>query len=186
MDNYEFPPVLPIKDLRVHHPEYDADEIENYRLIYEGGKAFRNKIDRFLVKRQIEKSGVVNGIDGNAHWKARCERAWYVARGPGLIDFMVASVFKDLRLSAPNDSTGFYERLNTNADGKGTNLVQIMRDALRNDLLYGRGYLSANFSREYGEDSPVQIAAPRADLLDDWNEDDDGTAPVGPVETARP
>lgn len=54
-DSPVFPESIPLGDLLATHPEYDLEKIEKHRDLYEGGSKFRKNIERYLVKRQIEK-----------------------------------------------------------------------------------------------------------------------------------
>lgn len=173
-----FPASIPIRDLQEHNPEFDEKQVQRHKLIYEAGEEFKRNVDKFLVKRQIEKIGATCGVDGNSHWEARKEKAWFIPRGSGLIDFIVAAVFKNSPyLEAEPDTEGFWDGLNSNADGLGTDFSTVLRQALRQVLTFGRGYLAISFAEpetQAGEESEVRISALPADCLDDWGHDESG------------
>lgn len=176
-----FPGAIDYNTLNQHNSEYDAERMLKHRLLYEGGPEFHDKIDKFLVKRQIEKNSAGSGgFNGNAHWEARSEKAWYIPRGAGLIDWLIAEVFKkDIRIVCNDGSEAqkeYWEGLNENADGLGTSLSTICRRALREVLLYKRGYFAVNFVDEFGEAAKEESLEARirsipASTVDDWELD---------------
>ena len=83
-----------VSDLEKVNPEYDADTIEKYGLLYDAGKRFRRRVDKFIVRRQVEESEEACGEFGNKHYEARKKRSWYIPRGPGVLDWIIDSTFK--------------------------------------------------------------------------------------------
>lgn len=49
-----FPASIPFGDLQKTHPEYSLKKIQKHNDLYEGGDAFRERIDRYLLKLQDE------------------------------------------------------------------------------------------------------------------------------------
>ncbi len=173
-----FPTSIKYGEIKKCGPGYDPVKIKKYDLLYDGGEAFHKHIGDFLVKRQIEKSA-----EGAGHWDARSEKAWYVPRGPGLIDWLVAEVFKkDVKIVCNNgteEQKAYWEGLNTNADGLGGSLSTAARDALRQILIHGRGSFSVQFTDEVGqatdpESQEGRIRSLPACMVDDCEYDHEG------------
>lgn len=176
-----FPPSIAVETLLKKNPIYNADKLKKYRVIYKAGEAFRETIDDFLVKRQIEDaSSSCGGVCGKSQYEARKKVAWYVPRGSGLIDWLVAAVFKkDVDIVAEKDPKGFWEALNDDVDGMGTTTGALCRSALREIMIHGRAYFAVNFVEPMAipgknETLDARIKVLTAEQVDDWDEDEDG------------
>lgn len=183
-----FPGELAVKDLKDTHCEYNAKLIERYRLLYTGGPDFRAAIEQFLVKRNIEKGGA-----NNPHYQYRVERAWYVNRCSGLIDWLVAEVCKrEPKIVAKKDKDGYWDSLNKNADGNGRNLTYLVGQVLRDIFLNRRGYFGAHFPQPVGKvgvnnkDLDARIRVLPASQVRDWETDDLGNLKWCRFDTVSP
>ena len=191
------PASIPVKDLEEVHPEYDAEMIKQYGLLYAGGKKFRAEADQFIVKRQIEEG--YSGCEGaSGHYTARKKRSWYIPRGPGVLDWIIDSTFKkglkvetgDEPDRTPDPVTGvvpepkepeenYWTDLNYDADGKGNSLNQVAKNAQRQIELFGRGYFYLYFDKTEATaaDATAKDARIRylpASAVDDWERDANG------------
>lgn len=186
-----FPAEIKFGVLNTRGAEYHEERLLCHKLMYEGGSAFHDHIDKFLVKRQIEKSGTNYRINnktgkiegagaGAGHWEARSEKAWYIPRGAGLIDWLIAEVFKrDIKIVCNNgteEQKKYWESLNDNVDGLGKSLSALARDVLKEVLLHQRGYFAVKFTDEYGQAASdgsldARIRSLPAELVDDWEFD---------------
>lgn len=175
-----YPDSVPVPLLETTHPDYDAKALEEEHALYAGGKEFRRIRDRFIVRRQIETQSP-SGIDGNALYAERAKCAAYVNRAGGIIDWFVAKALHRppsivVPPDAPEETRAFWKGLNQNADGYGTPLPHLCRQALVNMLKHRRGYFRVNFDHDEqraGEQATatahiIHVAAPSCD---DWNHD---------------
>lgn len=191
----EFPGSMLVEDLEKVHPEYDSKMLEEYSLLYDAGRRFRQDVDKFIVKRQVEKDPDTSAA-GAKHYEARKDRSWYIPRGPGVIDWIIDSTFKKgLRVKTQEDveeenekaamlgkepetsaapaPDSYWGKLNQDADGFGRSLNQVGKDAQRQIALYGRGYFYVHFDKSEGSpDDPdgknARIRYMPASAIDDW------------------
>jgi hypothetical protein len=173
-----FPASLLVKTLLQTHLEYDAGKLALFNALYEGGEAFRAKpiMKQMLIKRQIEYTS-----EGAAQWERRCERAGYINRAGGLIDWFVASVFPEPLLLQPTglseESTEYWDGLNLDADGAGTPFGTLCRNALQEMLVNRRPYFKLHF--------PESNTDARWSLLHSADVDDWLKTPEGALSMAR-
>ena len=179
----KFPSEILYGEIKVTGANYDEDRLEDFTCLYEGGKKFHDNIHRFLVKRRIESCEGENAEAGKKHYADRCAKAWYIPRGAGLIDWLVAKVFeKEVKIvcnGGTEEQKAYWEGLNTNADGLGAPLSSIARQSLREVLTYGRGYFTTKFTDELGEAAKPETKDARlrslpALLVNDWEFDAQG------------
>jgi len=173
-----FPATLMVKELQKDNPEYDGDKILDHAALYFGGDVFRDRIDRFLVKRKIEElSGDASGIGGQAHYEQRKKSAYYVNRAGGMVDWLTAAVFRVKPEIVITDGTdeqkAYWESLNCDADGLGNPLVAVARESLRDTMLHKRAYFQAEFretesSRGVVDGKAATIRLISAASADDW------------------
>jgi len=177
------PNTLPVKQLQMHGPAYDCEQIELYTALYTGGRLFQDNIRHFLTKRPLEcASDGESGIGGHKHYETRMKSAFYINRAGGLIDWFTARVYEDTPTiqvgeGVSDDSRAYWEGLNDNADGLGTPLAGVMREALRDVFLHKRGYfLSASPIEVVSGTDPANmtISHLRSPQVDDWQESDRG------------
>jgi hypothetical protein len=173
-----FPAALPVKSLREVHPEYDGEKIKNVQCLYEAGTKFRESKAKFLTRREFEKTSC-----GEKHYASRLEIAAYIPRGPGLVDYVVAKMFeRNPRITVTGGSAAskkYWEGLNENCDGLGTNFAALCRKAAREILLHGRGHLGLDFPYTTGHATQPDTLNANwkvigAQLADDWEYSEDG------------
>ena len=164
---------VPVKTLLKPGPEYDAKVLELYDAMYAGGSKFEDVKPSLLVKREIERSG---GEAGARSYKMRLERAAYLNRLGGIIDFFCAKVFVNNPRVVPQ-ATGpdaeYWESLNDDADGNGTPFATLCRQTLREMLISNRAYIKVNFDDEEDE-LQASISLKKAMEVDDWMFGKDG------------
>lgn len=108
---------MQLKLLRRTHKTYNKELLEKYRDLFEGGRVFRDHIDRYLPKYQTEPKG--------AH-EERCKRAHYLNYASRIINFFASWLFT----AAPEfkgSSDPFYAAFIEDADGEGTDLERCLR-----------------------------------------------------------
>jgi hypothetical protein len=167
-----FPSEITIEEISKTSSEYLSDKIELYSALYEGGDSFRkNKrvMDKMLIRRKME-SGT-----GEGQYERRKERAPYVNRAGGLIDWFVASVFPDDIEIIPGTGANaeYWESLNENADGIGTPFGTLCRQALLEMLVNRRSYFRLSFDSE-NDPNDARWSLFLAGSVDDWQRDEIG------------
>jgi hypothetical protein len=166
------PATVPIDDIIKTHSEYHPDKIRQYTAAYEGGSAFENIVDEMLVKREIE-------YTNSDLYKQRKERADYINRAGGLLDFLKAAVFKAEPYIQPAEDDEYWLGLNLNADGNWKSTPATMRDGLLSMTVNKRAYFFADFKDEIFDPKSPTTANARlrvlgAEIVDDWGRDDSG------------
>lgn len=148
-----YPERLEVAKLRSHHAGFDEAEAKRHAALYSAGKQFQSLLDQFLVKRNVELQQEATGkipAGLGSIYDQRKKRAWYIPRGAGLVDWLVAAVHRKEPRIVCNGGTAeqkkFWERLNDNADGRGMNLASLTRQVMRQIMTHGRGYFGIEFS----------------------------------------
>lgn len=77
---------MKVKVLRQRHPEHDAELLERYRALYEGGEAWRELIDHWLPQHDSELPD---------RWAARKKFATYTNHVGALCDFFRSHLFSE-------------------------------------------------------------------------------------------
>ena len=163
-----FPTIIPIKDLEFYNTEYNAKTIKKHDALYRGGEHFKKCAKDFLSMREIEKVRP-------ELYQQRIDRTAYVPHA-SVIDFMVSAVMRrEPVVTGPSD---YWDTLNTDADGDGTDLPMITRHLLLDALLHGRSWLEVYFGEDYipdndtdvdaenTQDAKLQVVPPS--MVDDW------------------
>lgn len=144
-----FPDVIPIKDLEFYNTEYNAKTIKKHEALYKGGEHFKKLAREFLSMREIEKIRP-------ELYQQRIDRTAYVPHA-AVIDFMVSAVMrKEPKVSGPSD---YWDKLNTDADGDGTDLSMLARRLLLDALLHGRSWLEVYFGDDFIPDNDTDVDA---------------------------
>jgi hypothetical protein len=160
------PNSIPLRNLKATSPAFDAAAISLNSAFYSGGDAFRRVADKVLHQRELEKRNPES-------FKNRCNKTAYVPHS-AIIDYLCAAVFLDEpRIECPEDSTGYWEGLNKNADGTGQDLATIARQLLLEVFVNERAYIALDFDSEVGAfDSGSTLDARwrflPAGAVDDW------------------
>lgn len=166
-----FPPVIPVKDLEFYNKDYNFKTIEKHKALYKGGECFHKIAKQFLAMREIEK------LHPNEYQK-RIDRTAYIPHA-AVIDFLVSSIFKEEpTVEGPSE---YWESLNADADGDGTDLAMLARHLLLDALLHGRSWLEVYFGEDYLPDNDTDVDKENkldarlqvvpCELVDDWGDD---------------
>ena len=180
-----FPTTIAIKDLVYYNSEFNLNTIKRHEALYRGGEHFKKLAREFLFQREIEKSLRTD------LYNQRLERTAYTPHA-AVIDFLVSSVMKsEVVVTGPSP---YWDTLNTDADGDGTDLAMIARNLLLDSLLHGRSWLEIFFGDDYlvdndtnktDENSPknearLQVVPPS--MVNDWG---DGWARIYTISNER-
>jgi len=164
-----FPQTISIEALKAKHAGYEAEKMQLHGAMYAGGEAFSAIKPRLLVHRKTDTTLNLRS--------ERLELAPYVNRSGGLIDWLIAAVLKDTpRLEVEGDSDAeYWESLNTNADGNGSDLVQVAQSVLLSVLVNNRGYFGITFpgeevDRGRSESMDLRMSCLSAWVVEDWQE----------------
>lgn len=148
------PEAVPVLDLLVTHPEYQAELQEKCRDFYEGGARFEKNKTKYLRGRQLDKYDP-------KYLAARLACASYTPHVAGAIDWLTAAAFQaepQLLVMRPADKDAkpgaqpkedpearYWHGLNQNADGAGKDLAAIARSRLLQGMLHRRFYFGLSF-----------------------------------------
>jgi hypothetical protein len=142
------------------HPDARRNEVANYCSLYIGGKTVRDNLERFIVKRDIERYEAERG-ERTHFWDARKDRAWYVNRVKPLVNYLVSSILQEPPVLKGNE---YFNALNNDADLKGRSLQAVISSLTLAVLLTGRGYLTVVFTGT--ENQPLMGVLDGMDVLD--------------------
>lgn len=175
----------PISELKHTHPEYRPDLIEMYQDLYEGGERFEKRKNKYLRFRALEKSGMPAGRklrDG------RLDSATYTPHVSGLMEFLLSACMQAepaILASGPEAKTAYYNGLNSNADGRGTDLPALIRSRMLEGMLQFRSCLTIVFPEDGSTYTDLQAQREAGALdahlgvldakdIDDWECDEEG------------
>ena len=181
----ELPDSIPMQELLNTHAAYNPDLILDYEALYHGGQKFDARMDRFLIKRPIEdissfpvtdkntgKQVMVENTSGSAEWRNRKKHSTYNPVAGGRINYYLGALFQaapKIIARPKKDKDGkeatvdpkaldYWNSLNTNADGNGSDLETIVRDAVRNKVLHNRGYFAFSCPKPEETDKQLSVA----------------------------
>jgi len=157
----EFPSAITYAEISAKHPDYRADLIERYEDLYCGGEQFRKNIEQYLDQRQIENPKAAtapidtsvenvgvgqaarNAFHGmNNRWEERKRVSRYTNLVAGILDYFVSAVFNVKPEIISEDTSPYWKNLNNNADGLGTPLPLLLRNAAIDHLKHFRTFLA--------------------------------------------
>lgn len=141
------------------HPDTEPAAVRRYRDLFEGGEALRARIADYLPKNEQEPAPV---------YLRRCARAHYLNYSARIVRWFAAALFgcPPVYRSEPEAPEWYTARLKEDADGAGTDLDVVLRDAFTRALVAGRAYVRVE-RPEPGEVAPLSLAdADRAGLRD--------------------
>ncbi len=171
-----FPESISVQDIKDPNPDYDYDQVEDYKALYLGGEEFRERKDRFLTPRNSDRTYPEQYAD-------RLARAHYINRAGGIIDWLAAAVLNDrpqyiVSESASEESREYWEGLNRDADGLGHPIGDVITRSLIQSLVHNRSYLTAKFDspvgRKGGDGLDAKIDIMSAEEVTDWGFDNTG------------
>jgi len=167
-----FPDTIPAIDICKTNPEYHPEKIALHNATYNGGTAFDSQMDKILFKRESEEKN-------EKIYRMRKRRSKYINRVSGLLNLFRASVFRVPPFVTAEPESEYWTELNYNADGNGTSLPTVARDALLSMVLHNRAYFLADFREREGQaavdgslDARLQLLD--ASMVDDWSHDEFG------------
>lgn len=150
----EFPNTISRQELQVTNPEYNSKQLQLHEALYVGGDQFKNVASSILWKMEYE-------ISEPSFFTKRLAKSVYVPH-VAVVDFLLSAIFvNEPVVSGPSD---YWQTLNEDADGNGTDLSAITKQLMLDVLLHGRSFLQI-FVDENNE--PRLQVVPTA-LVDDW------------------
>lgn len=139
------------------HPEARLDVLRRYEDLFEGGESFRARVADYLPRHDVEPPAV---------YKRRCEQSHYLNYCARIVRWFAAALFScpPTPTSKPDTSDLFWSEFKEDADGRGTDLDVVMREAFVRALVGGRSWVRVEFP-EPGEEPLASLAdAERAGL----------------------
>lgn len=177
-----YPREILVSSLARCHPDYSGEDIECAQDLYEGGKAFESRKDRYLRVRGIEQSA-----GGAGYRKARLACAYYTPHAGGIIDNLIGSVLQappKIEITKGDDPrAAYWTNLNSDCDGRGRDLRTLTQSRLKGMMLFRRAYIYLERPSFVDSDLEtakklgaydIRIKALDAADVDDWEHDDDG------------
>lgn len=129
---------MKVGDLNQRHPDVDVEDLQDLRALYKGGKAFRDRLAKFLPQNGAEPYGLYSQRLAQAHYRN------YFA---GIVNYFAAKLMSASLVirSVGDDGTSvehdaFYDRLKEDCDGKGTDFDAFLREAVGDALVTRRSY----------------------------------------------
>jgi len=175
----------PVSELLITHPDYSVEKLTLYQDLYEGGERFEKNKNKYLRRRDLEKTSLPGGRKLR---EARLESASYTQHVTGITDYLLAATMQAepaILASGPENKIAYYNSLNENADGKGNDLPSVVRARLLEAMVQFRSSFSIVFpdddtqytdlgaQREAGA-LDARLTGLDAREIDDWEFDDDG------------
>ena len=176
---------MKLTNLRAVHPSYDAETWVRYEALYRGGKDFRAHVGKFLNKNLAEPED---------RFRRRVQEASYRSYVGPIVDYFASQLMAaPLTIRCCDVESGdeveqpddFYSEFKEDADGAGTDLVDLGRTVFRSALIKGSAWVMAALPpgaraasslaehRERGL-GQARIAKVEADNVLDWEYGDDG------------
>jgi len=167
-----------VKQLNANHPERTVDMWLDYDALYKGGRCFRDRVKRFLVQNPAEPFET---------WSDRCKEAVYRSYIGTVVDFFAAQMFAVPIIYKPigGQPPEWFESVENDCDGKGTDLIEFLRECLVAALVTKTATVALDFPETYGKASSLYEAdatgatdiklrhVPQPSILD-WERDQRG------------
>jgi len=169
-------------EIEQEHPEFAARRRvwQQYRDLYVGGEQFKERADRYLVRRQKEPLDV---------YAERLSRSFYENYIGSIVDWYTATLFRRepvLTLEGVNErGKQFFGKFIDDCDLKGSDFTEFFRRQFVEALICGRSYVLIDFPRlvrpagnraeedERGA-SRAYLVGYAADELTNWSYDEHG------------
>lgn len=222
---WDFPPSLTYGEIKPHNADYRADMLRRHYDLYVGGDRIRERLADYLV--QSAGTSDKRGLDGNYNpkqenpttpaqwditnwsadqmaakvsadqWALRKKLAWYVNHAAGLVDGLISHGFrKDIELDG---AVPEWESLAADADGCGTSLAALCRQAMLDLILCRRPWFAVRtLSARDTNERRFYFRLCRTSDVDDWSQTATGfewvrlfadtnfrTKPYGPEDWCR-
>src|SRR5271157_383610 len=143
---------MKVKELNIKHPEYDAELVLKYDLLYEGGDVFLKQVPLFLPKRNSEAQKL---------YTERLARAFYISYTGPIIDYFVSNLFtfnSNINHKGDGGQSKFYDEFFDNCDLKGTGFDDFFEQVFTNSLIHQKSYILVDFP-SISSDIPPPINA---------------------------
>src|SRR5579864_205580 len=180
---------LSITDLETTNPHYNPiisrpdktsgavlRALETYSDFYRGGRHFELNKDKYLRRRPIENEAGAEGYRQN-----RLAASYYTPHAGGIGDNLCGTALQfPPRIGVKKDGEAddpraeYWEGLNHDIDGKGTDTRAFAWCLLSNLIMHKRAYIVVNFPEEAEDKNAATFSALSAKEVDDWQYDDDG------------
>lgn len=174
---------MQIDRLEEKNPAHDAETWSDYRALYRGGKAFRNRVGRFLIQNPKE--------DTTRYDKRKAEAVYrnYVGF---VVDYFGSHLFRnDMNFTATDasgadvDGGDFYDNLQADATGSGKPFAELLRDGFTEAAVTSSAWWAVRFPEVGGAPidradylngawSAVALKAFERESVTDWARDDAG------------
>lgn len=111
-----------LRKLRRTHADYDAVTLQRHADLVAGGVEFHKRIDRYLLKHDVEPTKV---------YKLRCDQAYYLGYCAPIVQYFASWLFSSPLVfkSDPEIVDDWYSKFKEDVDALGTDLDQFMRHA---------------------------------------------------------
>jgi hypothetical protein len=132
------------------HPDARLDALRRHQDLFEGGDTFRARVAEYLLQNDVEPASV---------FRLRCKRAHYLNYCARIVRWFAAALFASppsLR-SEPTADDWYTSSLKEDADGAGTDLDVVLRDAFTRALVGGRAYVRIE-APDPGDAAPASLA----------------------------
>jgi hypothetical protein len=134
------------------HPDVCLDDLRRDQDLFEGGKAFRARIDRYLLQNEQEPAPL---------FRKRCQRAYYLNYIARIVRFFAGALFaKSLtRTSDPSADEWYRDVFEADADGAGTDLDVMVQQSFVRALVGRRAYVRVEVAAASAEGpAPTSLA----------------------------
>lgn len=174
---------MKLGQLRSVHPSYDADTWVRYEALYRGGKDFRAHVTKFLNQ---------NLAEPDDRFQRRVKEASYRSYVGPIVDYFASQLMAAPLTIRCCDEQGdevetvddFYSEFKEDADGHGTDLVDLGRTVFRSALIKGSAWVMATLPKRANVLSKAdwearglgqaRVAKVESDNILDWEYGEDG------------
>lgn len=120
----------------------DVDLLADYAALHKGGKAFMERIDRFLPQRPAEPNEV---------YAFRKKSAHYLNYAGPIVNFFAALTFSDEpEVTSEPVADEWYTAFRDNCDGLGTDLIDVLHERIRKALVEKAAWILVDFPSDAG------------------------------------
>jgi hypothetical protein len=141
-----------IEQLNQRRPGWNGERHADLHALYAGGEEFKERLHRFLLKREHETTG---------RYELRKAEAVYRNYVGPIVNYFTALLFgskvvltaslEDEKVDDPGD---FYNAFRDDCDGAGSDLDAFLKDRLTHAMVGGRSWIRLNAPRDTGATPP--------------------------------
>jgi hypothetical protein len=137
------------------HPDAALAALRKHQDLFEGGEVFRARVATYLLQNEREPAAV---------YRLRCARAHYLNYVARIVRYFAAALFASpLSLGCePAADVWYSDTLKEDADGEGTDLDVVLKDAFTRALVGGRAYVRIDGPDEDDGPEPASLAEAEA------------------------